>query len=141
MNTIINAIHIIAALSLILTVLLQAGKGAAMGSGLGGGSSQSMFGSSGAGNFLTKLTTGIAILFMITSLTLAVFSTQKKSNSLIQGVEEPAQMQDSPVSTDINLESKENTVPNLLALPTTMYLAPISLPISTAQLISTHPEY
>ncbi|MFT4577568.1 MAG: preprotein translocase subunit SecG [Nitrospinales bacterium] len=100
MDTIVNAIHIIAALSLILTVLLQAGKGAAMGSGLGGGSSQTMFGSSGAGNFLTKLTTGIAILFMITSLTLAVFSTQKKSSSLIQGVEEPAQMQDSPISTD-----------------------------------------
>ena len=100
MDTIINAIHIIAALSLILTVLLQAGKGAAMGSGLGAGSSQTMFGSSGAGNFLTKLTTGIAILFMITSLTLAVFSTQKKSSSLIQGMEEPAQMQDSPVSTD-----------------------------------------
>ena len=100
MDTIINAIHIIAALSLILSVLLQAGKGAAMGSGLGAGSSQTMFGSSGAGGFLTKLTTGIAILFMITSLTLAVFSTQKKSSSLIQGVEEPAQMQDSPVSTD-----------------------------------------
>ena len=100
MDTIINAIHIVAALSLILTVLLQAGKGAAMGSGLGAGSSQTMFGSSGAGNFLTKLTTGIAILFMITSLTLAVFSTQKKSSSLIQGMEEPTQMQDSPVSTD-----------------------------------------
>ena len=100
MDTIINAIHIVAALSLILTVLLQAGKGAAMGSGLGAGSSQTMFGSSGAGNFLTKLTTGIAILFMITSLTLAVFSTQKKSSSLIQGMEEPAQMKDSPVSTD-----------------------------------------
>ena len=102
MDTIINAIHIIAALSLILTVLLQAGKGAAMGSGLGAGSSQTMFGSSGAGNFLTKLTTGIAILFMITSLTLAVFSTQKKSNSLIQGVEDPEQMKDSPVSADTN---------------------------------------
>jgi preprotein translocase subunit SecG len=100
MDTIINTIHVIAALSLILTVLLQAGKGAAMGSGLGAGSSQTMFGSSGAGNLLTKLTTGIAILFMITSLTLAVFSTKKKSSSLIQGVEEPAQMQDSPVSTD-----------------------------------------
>ena len=50
MDTIINAIHVIAALSLILTVLLQAGKGAAMGSGLGAGSSQTMFGSSGAGN-------------------------------------------------------------------------------------------
>ena len=100
MDTIINTIHIVAALSLILTVLLQAGKGAAMGSGLGAGSSQTMFGSSGAGGFLTKLTTGIAILFMITSLTLAVFSTQKKSSSLIQGMEEPAQIQDSPVSTD-----------------------------------------
>ena len=84
MDTIINVIHVIAALSLILTVLLQAGKGAAMGSGLGAGSSQTMFGSSGAGNFLTKLTTGIAVLFMVTSLTLAVFSTQKKSSSLIQ---------------------------------------------------------
>ena len=76
MDTIVNIIHVIAALSLILTVLLQAGKGAAMGSGLGAGSSQTMFGSSGAGNFLTKLTTGIAVLFMVTSLTLAVFSTK-----------------------------------------------------------------
>ena len=100
MDTIINVIHVVAALSLILTVLLQAGKGAAMGSGLGAGSSQTMFGSSGAGNFLTKLTTGIAILFMVTSLTLAVFSTQKKTNSLIQGVEETEPTQESPVSTD-----------------------------------------
>ena len=100
MNTIINLIHVVAALSLILTVLLQTGKGAAMGSGLGAGSSQTMFGSSGAGNFLSKLTTGIAILFMVTSLTLAVLSTKKKSSSLIQGVEEPSQKQESPVSTD-----------------------------------------
>ncbi len=100
MDTIINVIHVVAALSLILTVLLQAGKGAAMGSGLGAGSSQTMFGSSGAGNFLTKLTTGIAILFMVTSLTLAVFSTKKKSSSLIQEVEEPAQKQEVPITTD-----------------------------------------
>ena len=100
MNTIINLVHVIAALSLILTVLLQSGKGAQMGSGLGAGSSQTMFGSSGAGNFLSKLTTGIAILFMVTSLTLAVFSTKKKSSSLIQGIEEPAKKQESPVSTD-----------------------------------------
>ena len=99
MDTIISAIHVIAAISLILTVLLQAGKGAAMGSGLGAGSSQTMFGSSGAGNFLTKVTTGIAILFMVTSLTLAVFSTQKKSSSLIQGVEAPEKKQESPAST------------------------------------------
>jgi len=47
-----------------------------------------MFGSSGAGNFLTKLTTGIAILFMITSLTLATFSNKNKSSSVIPNVEE-----------------------------------------------------
>jgi preprotein translocase subunit SecG len=88
MNTLITVLHVLAAFSLILTVLLQAGKGAAMGSGLAGGSSQTMFGSSGAGNFLTKLTTGIAVLFMVTSLTLATISNKVKSSSVIQSVEE-----------------------------------------------------
>ena len=88
MNTLITVLHVMAAFCLILTVLLQAGKGAAMGSGLGAGSSQTMFGSSGAGNFLTKLTTGIAVLFMVTSLTLATFSNNNKSRSVIQGIEE-----------------------------------------------------
>jgi preprotein translocase subunit SecG len=101
MDTIITVLHVLAAFSLILTVLLQAGKGAAMGSGLGGGSSQTMFGSSGAGNFLTKLTTGIAILFMVTSLTLATFSNKNKSSSVIESVEEsipetPVQSKGSP---------------------------------------------
>ena len=89
MDTLITILHVLAAFCLIITVLLQAGKGAAMGSGLGGGSSQTMFGSSGAGNFLTKLTTGIAILFMVTSLTLATFSNKNKSSSVLQGIEEP----------------------------------------------------
>ena len=88
MDTIITSLHVLAAFCLILTVLLQAGKGAGMGSGLGSGSNQTMFGSSGAGNFLTKLTTGIAVLFMVTSLTLATFSNKAKSSSVIQGIEE-----------------------------------------------------
>ena len=102
MDKLITVVHVLAAFSLILTVLLQAGKGAAMGSGLGGGSSQTMFGSSGAGNFLTKLTTGIAILFMVTSLTLATFSNKKKSSSVIQGIEEsiPENATESKESSD-----------------------------------------
>jgi preprotein translocase subunit SecG len=44
-----------------------------------GGSSSTIFGSSGAGNFLTKLTTGMAIVFMITSLTLGYFAGHKPS--------------------------------------------------------------
>jgi len=99
MQTVITVFHVIGALILIVAILLQAGKGAAMGSGLGGGSSQTMFGSSGAGNFLTKLTTGVAILFMITSLALAVLSTKKDSRSIMQGVEDPVKGQESPVDS------------------------------------------
>ena len=59
-----------------------------MGASLGSAGSQAMFGSSGAGNFLTKLTTGAAIIFMITSLSLAVVSSNKDQNSVIKEVEE-----------------------------------------------------
>ena len=89
MQTVITVLHVTGALILIVVILLQSGKGAAMGSGLGGGSSQTMFGSSGAGNFLTKLTTGVAILFMVTSLTLATLSSKKDSRSIMKGVETP----------------------------------------------------
>ncbi|SVD68012.1 uncharacterized protein METZ01_LOCUS420866, partial [marine metagenome] len=90
MHTMIIILHVICTLFLILVILLQTGKGAAMGSGLGGGSSQTMFGSSGAGNFLTKITTAIATLFMITSLTLATMSSKEKSRSIMPDVEKPA---------------------------------------------------
>ena len=63
----VPVIHVLACLFLIAVVLLQTGKGADMGAVFGGGS-QTLFGSTGAGNFLTKLTTGTAIAFMITSL-------------------------------------------------------------------------
>lgn len=90
MHTAIIIVHVLCTLFLILVILLQTGKGAAMGSGLGAGSSQTMFGSSGAGNFLTKVTTAIATLFMITSLTLAVMSSKEKSHSIMPEVEKPA---------------------------------------------------
>jgi len=105
MQTVITVFHVIGAFMLIIVILLQSGKGAAMGSGLGGGSSQTMFGSSGAGNFLTKLTTGVAILFMITSLTLSMLSSKKDSRSVMQGVEEPIEGQTAPAQPS---PSKEN---------------------------------
>ena len=90
MHTVVIILHVICTLFLILVILLQTGKGAAMGSGLGAGSSQTMFGSSGAGNFLTKMTTAIATLFMITSLTLATMSSKEKSRSIMPEEEIPA---------------------------------------------------
>jgi preprotein translocase subunit SecG len=76
----ITIIHVIVSIGLILVVLLQTGK-ADMGA-VFGGSSSTIFGSSGAGNFLTKLTTGMAIVFMITSLTLGYFAGQKPSSTI-----------------------------------------------------------
>ena len=71
MTTFIIILHIIVSIALIMIVLLQTGKGADMGAAFGGGSSQTLFGSSGAGGFLSKATTAAAIIFMLTSLGLA----------------------------------------------------------------------
>ena len=79
-NYVVPAIHVLACLFLIAVVLLQTGKGADMGAVFGGGS-QTLFGSSGAGNFLTKLTTGTAITFMVTSLILTYYSANRTPTS------------------------------------------------------------
>ena len=76
MNTVIIIVHVLSCIFLVLVVLLQTGKGAEMGA-VFGGSSSTVFGSSGAGNFLTKLTTATAIMFMLTSLGLTYFSTRQ----------------------------------------------------------------
>jgi preprotein translocase subunit SecG len=81
MITIVTILHIFVSIGLILVVLLQTGKGADMGA-VFGGSSSTIFGSSGAGNFLTRLTTGMAIIFMITSLTLGYFSGKRTATSV-----------------------------------------------------------
>ena len=88
MHTFLTVLHVVVGLFLILVILLQAGKGAAMGASLGSAGSQAMFGSSGAGNFLTKLTTVAAITFMVTSLSLAVMSSKQDQDSVINEVEE-----------------------------------------------------
>src|SRR6476661_2808335 len=80
MVIVITVIHVIVSIGLILVVLLQTGK-ADMGA-VFGGSSSTIFGSSGAGNFLTKLTTGMAIVFMMTSLTLGYFAGHKPSTTI-----------------------------------------------------------
>jgi len=77
----VTIIHVIVSIGLILVVLLQTGKGAEVGA-VFGGSSATIFGSSGAGNFLTRLTTGMAIVFMITSLTLGYFAGRKPTATI-----------------------------------------------------------
>ena len=77
----VTILHVIVSVGLILVVLLQTGKGAEIGA-VFGGSSSTIFGSSGAGNFLTRLTTGMAVVFMITSLALGYFAGRKPSATI-----------------------------------------------------------
>ncbi len=90
MTTFITFIHILICFFIIGVVLLQSGKGAEMGASFGsGGGSQSVFGAGGGSNFMTKLTTAAAIIFMLTSLTLAYFSGHLPSASIMSGKQAP----------------------------------------------------
>ena len=82
---IVPIIHVFACLFLIVVVLLQTGKGADMGAVFGGGS-QTLFGSGGAGNLLTKLTTATAIAFMITSLILSYAHNRTSGGGLLNRI-------------------------------------------------------
>jgi preprotein translocase subunit SecG len=81
MVTIVVAIHVMVCLALIIVILLQKGKGAEIGA-VFGGSSQTVFGASGAGNVLTKATWAMAAMFFATSIFLAYASTRRFTGSI-----------------------------------------------------------
>jgi len=87
MTTTLLVLHFMVCFVLITVVLLQRGKGSDIGAALGGGGANTVFGSRGAGNFLTKLTTGSAILFMLTSLSLAYLGTQQSDTQLFNAAD------------------------------------------------------
>lgn len=93
MFQIILAIHLVIAFVLVVLVLLQHGKGADAGANFGGGSSQSVFGSSGGSSFMLKVTVLVASLFFVTSLTLAYLGAQqaKGYESVIKKIEQPVE--------------------------------------------------
>ena len=84
MSVLLIIVHVVVCIALIMIVLLQTGKGADMGAAFGGGGSQTLFGSTGASTFLTKATTGAAIVFMLTSLGLAYLSGHRTSGSVME---------------------------------------------------------
>ncbi len=84
MVTAIVVIHIIVSIALCVIILLQQGKGAEVGA-VFGGSSQTMMGSGGAGNALTRTTWALAAAFFATSIFLAFSSAQRATGSIFQG--------------------------------------------------------
>src|SRR5262245_48266004 len=106
LHYVVPVIHILSCFFLIVVVLLQTGKGADMGAVFGGGS-QTLFGSGGAGNFLTRLTTATAVIFMLTSLILTYGQTPSTSSRLIQRL--PAPSAEVPVEQAPNADTAAPT--------------------------------
>ena len=92
MYTLLVIMHVIVSLAIIAIVLLQAGKGADIGSAFGGGASQAVFGSMGTPTLLGKITTGVAIVFMVTSFGLAILASRRGTSVMTQPppVQQPA---------------------------------------------------
>ncbi len=82
MESIVIFVHVIAAIGITGLVLIQHGKGADMGASFGSGASQTMFGSVGSGNALTKSTSWLAVVFFATSLMLALYARQQTAQSI-----------------------------------------------------------
>jgi preprotein translocase subunit SecG len=114
MSVLLIFIHVIVCVALIMIVLLQTGKGADMGAAFGGGSSQTLFGSTGASTFLSKATTVAAIVFMITSLALAYVSSNRTSKSIMTNTPAPVSSPATPseTKTDAAQNPSETAAPS-----------------------------
>jgi len=112
----ITVLHVIVCVMLILIVLLQTGKGAEMGAAFGG-ATQTVFGSSGPAGFLNKLTTGAAILFMITCLSLCYLSGRLPVPTIMDKKVEQAEKAAQPAGDQLPLPEEEKGEPLPESLP------------------------
>jgi len=102
----VKIIHVLVSILLILVVLLQPGKGGDLGSVFGGGgSSESIFGASGAVPFLSKVTRVLAILFMLSSVTLGYFAAKNVSSSVVTDI--PAAQQTTEIAPSAEFSQPE----------------------------------
>ena len=123
MEQIILVVHLLVALAIIGLIMLQQGKGADMGASFGAGASQTLFGSDGSGNVLTKATAWMVVLFFSTSFGLALIANQKTvvvdelDLMIPQAAEAPVDALDSDVpvveNDDPAAVSTEDDVPEL----------------------------
>jgi preprotein translocase subunit SecG len=97
----ITTIHILVCFFIIIVVLLQSGKSGDISAAFGGQGSQTAFGPRGAASALSKATTWSAVAFMITSITLSLYSSRRSGpSSVLQGVKsQPVKTQPAPVQT------------------------------------------
>jgi len=122
METLIVVVHVITAIVIVGLVLLQQGKGADAGASFGAGASQTVFGASGSGNFLVRATTIAAVIFFVTSLSLAIFARNNAGTGTTTGLpivdqdlleETISQQSDVPALEEEQATSNQSDVPAL----------------------------
>src|SRR5690606_16503828 len=107
MESLIIIVHVVAAIAITGLVLLQQGKGAEMGASFGSGASQTLFGSTGSGNALTRFTSWMAVVFFATSLGLALIARQQaggatpQESSLIENMDQLENLAPAPQQSDL----------------------------------------
>jgi len=110
LTTILIIVNVFAALAIIVLALMQTSKGD-MGSAFGGGGSQSMFGSRGSSNFLSRSTAIMCATFFLTSLALAyVYAKRAESNSVVAPSVIEQQVEESDIPT-VEVDTPESDVP------------------------------
>ncbi len=103
-------LHILVAFIMVGVILLQSGKGAEIGAAFGG-SSQTVFGSRGAGTFLSKMTAVAATIFMLTSLSLAILSKRLNFSSTI-GLDKPISSPVAPAAAPAGVPTPAQPMPD-----------------------------
>lgn len=107
MESIVLLIHIVVCILLVVVVLLQSGKSADLAGAFGGAGSQSSFGPRGSASFLSKMTTTLAILFMVTSLSLWIIGANKSSGESVITKDDAAQEAPAKAETPQAEEKKD----------------------------------
>ena len=112
MEQIILVGHLVIALAIIGLIMLQQGKGADMGASFGSGGSQTLFGSDGSGNVLTKATAWLVVLFFASSFGLALLANQKSAPVDDLGLVIPAALEaPEPAAADEELPQLDSATP------------------------------
>ena len=118
-NSILLVVQVLLSISLIVLILMQHGKGADAGAAFGSGASATVFGAKGSGNFMTRATTILAILFFIVCLSLAYVSSNRSDpqsvtgSVMMQEYDDAAEQNagDMPPSGDGSADSQDSDLP------------------------------
>ncbi|MBU0729720.1 MAG: preprotein translocase subunit SecG [Proteobacteria bacterium] len=130
MTLILTIIHIIVCFFLIVIVLLQHGKGADIGATFGG-SGQGVFGTEGPLPLLNKITTSAAVIFMMTSISLAYLSSHRDSGSVMTEIQQAAPPIEAPLATPAEKQGPV-TIPMPTADAENTGAAPAQFPVESS---------